>query len=163
MVGGSVRGRVWPPGRCGGAVRAGDLALASAWWDQGKETLSAAFPVTAYNHALLLRGAGQGAAVWAVLGPAMPDAPGATPPPAEAVEALHALAITLALDANALDVALARARVQGGPAQAQAQVGARLLKAGRAAEARGLLRVACPALQGADAAICAENLARSGG
>lgn len=147
----------------GCAVRQGDAARAGAWWAKGGPPLSAALPVTAYNHALLLRAAGDGEGAWAVLAPAVPGTPGAAAPPPEATGALHALAIALALDAGALDAALARARAPGAPAAAQAQVGARLLKAGRAAEAKGLLRGACPALQGAEAEACASNLARAGG
>jgi fused signal recognition particle receptor len=46
---------------------------------------------------------------------------------------------------------------------ARALVGARLLKAGRVDEARGLLQATCPALQGDEAASCRQNLTLAGG
>ena len=147
----------------GCAVRQGAAPLADAWWDEGGAALSAAQPVTAYNHALLLRAAGEGARAWTVLAPAMPGAPGAAAPPPEAVGPLHTLAVTLALDAGALDDARRLAAAPTAPPSARALVGARLLKAGRVDEARGLLQATCPALQGDEAASCRQNLTLAGG
>lgn len=139
------------------ALRIGALDRAEAWRREGGADLTRSRPATAYNHALALRQAGRTAEARALLAPLL-----AEPPANEAGPLLH-LGGLLALDDGDLDGALGLAAGPAAPPPLMAQVGARLIKAKRPAEAAPLLRRACPSLEGEEGRACAENLALIGG
>jgi predicted Zn-dependent protease len=137
------------------AVAAGELEAAAHWAQSLGPAGQLEQPRTLYNHALLLQQSGAPAAARALVAPLLEaelDDPGVRP-------AALQLAASLAVAEGDLDGALRLARAREAPPPTRAWVAARLLKAGRPAEARPLLLSACPALEGEAGEACRSNLA----